>query len=241
MIKEYLSIVIPCKNEENYITQTLTEISLQHGISGTRVIIADGGSDDSTLEMVDDFIKSTLNNLDIEIIKGGTVSVGRNRGASLVKTDLILFLDADVTFTDLCAIEMSLSAIKKNVNIQLLGTTPEYRGERDLLAKLIFKINHRVTRIVSATDPFAVGAYMMIYSYKFRELGGFDENIHQSEDWMLSRKVNPKNFKLIPGLITQDNRRFKRFGYLKMLGMVIGNWFNRGDEKHFKKNVKYWD
>ena len=65
MIKDYLSIVIPCKNEENYIKRTLNEISIQSGISGTRVIIADGGSTDSTLQKIEEFIKSEDNNLKI--------------------------------------------------------------------------------------------------------------------------------------------------------------------------------
>ncbi len=104
MIKDYLSIVIPCKNEENYIRRTLEEISLQFGIRGTRVIVPDGGSTDSTLQKIGEFVKSEDTKLNIEVIEGGTVSVGRNRGAAMVKTPFILFLDADITFTDLLAI-----------------------------------------------------------------------------------------------------------------------------------------
>jgi len=241
MIKDRLSIVIPCKNEENYIRRTLDEISLQFGIRGTRVIVADGGSTDSTLSKIKDFVNSEDNNLDIEVIKGGSVSVGRNRGASLVKTPLILFLDADITFTDLLAIQNALDYLDKNPNIELIGTTPEYMGEFDLAANLIFFFNNITAKIMSIVDPFAVGAFMLISRKKFVEIGGFDEEVHQSEDWLLSRQIKSKNFKLIPNLITQDNRRFKKFGYIKMLKMVIKNWFNRGDKKHFHKDQKYWE
>jgi glycosyltransferase involved in cell wall biosynthesis len=77
MIKDYLSIVIPCKNEENYIKRTLDEISIQSGTKGMRVIIADGGSSDSTIQKIEEFIKSEDNKLNIEVIEGGTVSIGR--------------------------------------------------------------------------------------------------------------------------------------------------------------------
>jgi len=241
MIKDYLSIVIPCKNEENYIKRTLNEISIQSGISGTRVIIADGGSTDSTIQKIEEFVNSEDNNLKIEIIEGGTVSVGRNRGASLVKTPFILFLDADITFTDLLAIDMAFNALKKKPNLELIGTTPEYMGEFDPAANIIFSFNRLTARIMSIVDPFAVGAFMLISRRKFVELGGFDEMVHQSEDWLLSRQIKSKNFKLIPNLITQDNRRFKKFGYLRMLRMVIGNWFNRGNKNHFHKDLKYWE
>ena len=241
MIKDYLSIVIPCKNEENYIKRTLNEISIQSGIRGTRVIIADGGSTDSTLQKIEEFIKSEGNNLKIEVIEGGTVSVGRNRGAAMVKTPFILFLDADITFTDLSAIDTSSNALKENTNLELIGTTPEYMGEPDIAASLIFIFNRFTARIMSITDPFAIGAFMLISRKKFIELGGFDEMVHQSEDWLLSRQIKTKNFKLIPNLITQDNRRFKKFGYLKMLKMAMKNWFNRGNKKHFYEDQKYWE
>jgi glycosyltransferase involved in cell wall biosynthesis len=241
MIKDYLSIVIPCKNEENYIKRTLDEISIQSGTKGMRVIIADGGSTDSTIQKIEEFIKSEDNNLNIEVIEGGTVSVGRNRGAAMVKTPFILFLDADITFTDLLAIEMSFEALKENTNLELIGTTPEYMGEPDIAASLIFIFNRFTARIMSITDPFAIGAFMLISRKKFIELGGFDEMVHQSEDWLLSRQIKTKNFKLIPNLITQDNRRFKKFGYLKMLKMVMKNWFNRSNKKHFYKDQRYWE
>ena len=125
MIKDYLSIVIPCKNEESYIKRTLDEISIQLGINGTRVIIADGGSTDLTLQKIEEFIKSENNKLNIEVIEGGTVSVGRNKGAALVETPFILFLDADITFTDLLAIEIAFDALKDNTDLELIGTTPE--------------------------------------------------------------------------------------------------------------------
>ena len=241
MIKDYLSIVIPCKNEESYIKRTLKEISLQFGIRGTRVIISDGGSTDSTIKKIEEFVKSEDNNLKIDVIEGGSVSVGRNRGADLVKTPFILFLDADVTFTDLSAIDISFNALMENTNLELIGTTPEYMGEFDLAASLIFSFNGLTTRIMSMIDPFAIGAFMLISREKFVELGGFDEMVHQSEDWLLSRQIKSKNFKLIPNLITQDNRRFKKFGYLRMLRMVMKNWFNRGNKKHFYEDQKYWE
>ena len=92
MMKELLTIVIPCKNEERYIGHVFESIQKQKFITGVRIIVADAGSTDKTL----DIIKIYQQALPIEVIEGGKVSVGRNNGAKLVTTPYILFLDADV-------------------------------------------------------------------------------------------------------------------------------------------------
>ena len=93
-IKDKLTIVIPCKNEENYISHLLDSLRLQK-IGDTRVIIADC-STDNTREV----IKNNRAYLNIEIIEGGPVSTARNNAARLVTTPYILFIDADVIFFD---------------------------------------------------------------------------------------------------------------------------------------------
>ena len=71
-------------------------------------------------------------------------------------------------------------------------------------------------------------------------LGGYDEKATQSEDFLLSRKVKPNKFKLIPNLMTQDNRRFKRYGYWSMVKLLYINWKNRNTIEHFYKDQGYW-
>ena len=63
----------------------------------------------------------------------------------------------------------------------------------------------------------------------------------QSEDWLLSKQVNPKKFKIIPSLMTQDNRRFKRYGYWSMVKLIFKNWWNRNNLEYFYKDQKYWN
>jgi glycosyltransferase involved in cell wall biosynthesis len=242
MIKDYLTIIIPCKNEEGYIEKTLESINLQFGISGTRIIIADGGSEDKTLHQIEKFISSGISKIKVEIIQGGSVSKGRNSGASLAQTKYILFLDADVTIPNECGIYFCLNSLIRDTQNVLLGTTPVYRGSKpDFRAKLIFFVNSITTHIISKFQPFAVGSFMMIERETFNQLGGFDESLHQSEDWMLSRKVSPENFILVGSMVTQDNRRFKKFGYFNMVKMVIKNWMNRKNLNHFKKDINYWE
>lgn len=236
-MKDFLTIIIPCLNEEAYIGRTLSYLRGQNEIDGVRIIIADAGSTDSTVEIINKLAEQL--ELNIEIIKGGLPAVGRNAGANLAETPYLLFLDADVTFTHPNVIRESITSLYIG-NYSMIGTCPKYKGESDVRALLIFLMNQIVTWCLSKTSPFAIGGFMVIERSIFNKLGGFNERAHQSEDWLLSRKIKPAEFKLIPKLITQDNRRFKRYGYSKMVMLVFRNWLNRNNESYFYKDQNYW-
>jgi glycosyltransferase involved in cell wall biosynthesis len=99
-----ITIVVPCKNEENYIHHLLDSLRSQN-IGDTRVIIADC-STDATRQV----IKNNSIGLNVEIIDGGPVSIAKNNGARLVTTPYILFIDADVRLQPGAAAAMGASA-----------------------------------------------------------------------------------------------------------------------------------
>jgi glycosyltransferase involved in cell wall biosynthesis len=238
MLSQQLTIVIPTYNEEKYIAQTLYAIASQSGTYKVKIIIADAKSTDNTR-----LVASTNGfelGLDLEIIDGGLPAVGRNAGAKLATTPYILFLDADVTFSHRQTIVQAINELAF-MDYQMIGTTPVYKGEFDIRASIMFGLNKYVTWFLSKTEPFAIGGFTMVNRQVFNSLGGYDEKAKQSEDWLLSKKISPKKFKLIPELITQDNRRFKRYGYFSMVKLLYNNWKNRNNTKYFYEDQGYWD
>jgi glycosyltransferase involved in cell wall biosynthesis len=238
MLSQQLTIVIPTYNEEKYIAQTLYAIASQSGTYKVKIIIADAKSTDNTR-----LVASTNGfelGLDLEIIDGGLPAVGRNAGAKLATTPYILFLDADVTFSHRQTIVQAIDELAF-MDYQMIGTTPVYKGEFDIRASIMFGLNKYVTWFLSKTEPFAIGGFTMVNRQVFNKLGGYDEKATQSEDWLLSKKISPKKFKLIPELITQDNRRFKRYGYFSMVKLLYNNWKNRNNTEHFYKDQGYWN
>src|SRR5437879_12449779 len=89
-----LTIVIPAKNEAKLIPRLLTSLAKQDysKMSSTRVLVADASSTDRTPEIVLSF----RDRLNVEVIRGGMPSVGRNRGAALAETTYVLFLEAAI-------------------------------------------------------------------------------------------------------------------------------------------------
>jgi len=238
MLSQQLTIVIPTYNEEKYIAQTLYAIASQSGTYKVKIIIADAKSTDNT-RLVASTNAFELG-LNLEIIDGGLPAVGRNAGAKLATTPYILFLDADVTFSHRQVIVQAINELSF-VDYQMVGTTPVYKGEFDIRASIMFGLNKYVTWFLSKTEPFAIGGFTMVSRQVFNKLGGYDEKATQSEDWLLSKQIKPNKFKLIPELITQDNRRFKRYGYFSMVKLLYNNWRNRNNTKYFYEDQGYWN
>jgi len=238
MVSKQLTIVIPTYNEGKYIARTLYAIASQSGTHKIKIIIADAKSTDNTRTLAE--VNGFELGLNLKVIDGGLPAVGRNAGAKLATTHYILFLDADVTFTHKYAIKEALDEMISG-KYEMLGTTPVYKGEFDIRASIMFGLNKYVTWLLSKTEPFAIGGFTMVSRRIFNSLGGYDEKAKQSEDWLLSKKIKPNKFKLIPELITQDNRRFKRYGYFSMVKLLYNNWKNRNNTQYFYEDQGYWN
>ena len=229
-----ITIVVPCKNEETYISYLLLHLRNQM-IGDTRIIIADC-STDSTRAV----IQSTKGNLNVEIIDGGPVSIAKNRGAQLVTTPYILFIDADVRFFENTVIRDAVAELESN-NLDLVGLNIKCY-DSDAGARIGFGIFNMVNNILKYFSPFAVGAFMLTRRDRFEEFGGFPEKLSTSEDYFLSRMYSPKKFKIVNHYFGQDSRRFKKMGYSGMASYLIKNFINRNNKDYWNKldSSKYW-
>jgi glycosyltransferase involved in cell wall biosynthesis len=233
-IEDKVTIVVPCKNEENYIAHLLMHLRQQE-IGNTRIIIADC-STDNTREVIQ-VMKGDLN---VEVIDGGPVSIAKNNGAKLATTPYILFIDSDVRFFSDTVISDSVKELESN-DLDLVGAYIKcYDGDKR--AQIGFTLFNIVNRIMSYKVPFAVGAFMLTRRDRFEQFGGFAEKYGTSEDFFLSKKYDVKKFKLVNHYFGQDNRRFQIMGYFGMVWYLVKNFWNRNNESYWNKidYSKYW-
>jgi len=233
-LADKITIVVPCKNEENYIAYLLTHLRNQM-IGSTRIIIADC-STDNTREVIE-IMKGELN---VEVIDGGPVSLAKNNGARLVTTPYILFIDADVRFFKYTVIQDAVNLIESK-NLDLVGLNIKCY-DKDLRAKVGFTAFNLINHALKHFSPFAVGAFMLTRRDRFEEYGGFPENLLTSEDYFLSKKYSPRKFKIIRHHFGQDSRRFKKMGYLGMGKYLVKNFVNRNNKAYWNslEHNKYW-
>jgi len=237
-MNEIVTIVIPAKNEEHYIGKLLESIRDQdyQNIKDVPIFVADAESTDKTCAIVRKF----QNVLNIEIIPGGSVVVGRNNGAEKANTKYVLFIDADVELRDRTIIRRTVEKMEKKklhcVGAYIKcsnGTTPDH---------FTYFLNNLVQFFARFSSPFAVGAFMCIRKDIFETLGKFNIQIHFAEDYFLSKDISPRKFRIIGSVFT-DNRRFKKIGHWNMVKKFVRVALNAKNQSYFFKHKveDYWD
>jgi glycosyltransferase involved in cell wall biosynthesis len=230
-----ITIVVPCKNEENYIHNLLDSLREQN-IGDVKIIIADCSTDNTR-----QVIQTHSAGLNIEIIQGGPVSEAKNNGARLVTTPYILFIDADVRFFEPTVIRDAVVTLESQ-NLDLVGLNVKCY-DRDILAAMGFGLFNVINNVLKHFSPFAVGAFMLTRRDRFEQLGGFPEKFATSEDYFLSRQYDPKKFAIVPHYFGQDSRRFRKMGYFGMARYLVSNFINRNNTSHWARmdGNRYWD
>ena len=231
-----LTIVIPAKNEASMLPRLLGSLVRQdyQGLSVTRILVADAGSTDGTVEAARNF----RDQLCVEIIPGGLPSVGRNAGAKLATTRYVLFLDADVELTDVTLLRRAMGTVcRRNLH---LATVSIGCRQGTFFDNLLYAGSNVMQYVGARWKPFATGMFMLFEREAFWRLGGFNERALFAEDYLLSKGVHRNRFCIVRGRILTTNRRFRKLGHGRMIWMFLKTMLHTWDDKYFLKDQGYW-
>ncbi|HMF65177.1 MAG TPA: glycosyltransferase [Edaphobacter sp.] len=232
-----LTIVIPAKNEAEMLPRLLGSLVRQdyEGMAETRVIVADAGSTDGTVEIALSF----RDRLQVEVIEGGLPSVGRNAGARQATTPYVLFLDADVELPEPTLLRRALWRMRRR-RLHLATTNIACR-EGGFFDDALYMGNNFMQRIGQFLKPFATGMFMLFDREAFWALGGFNERALFAEDYLLSKGVARTRFRIVRGKILTTNRRFQKLGHGKMVWMFFKTMMHTWNDKYFLRDQGYWE
>ncbi len=194
-MQKLVSIIIPTYNEDKNISSSIKSL-LKQTYQAKEILIVDDGSVDQTCNIVHQIIQ--LNNSKIKILTQPHSGPGeaRNLGASKSKGEILLFLDADMTF-DSGFIENLTKPIRKNKTI---GTD----SQDEFLANPVnfWARCWNMGRFAAAgnfTDEYLVsmvpnkenygGIFRAIKTNEFKRVGGFSPGGDYSDDETLSKKL----------------------------------------------------
>ena len=232
-----LTIVIPAKNEETMLPKLLASLCRQDyaGMAQTRVLVADAGSTDGTVEAALQF----RDRLALEVIPGGLPAVGRNAGARLATTRYVLFLDADVELPEPTLLRRALWTMRRR-ELHLVTTNIGCR-HGGFFDDLLYAGNNLMQYVGRYLKPFATGMFMLFDREVFWRLGGFHEQALFAEDYLLSKGVATKRFRIVKGKVLTTNRRFRKLGHMRMVLMFFQTALHSWDDAYFLRDRGYWE
>ena len=203
-----LSIIIPTKNEEAYLPRLLQSIKIQT-FQKIEVIVADANSHDRTREIAKKY--------GCTIVQGGNhPSIGRNKGAAVAQSPLLLFLDADVLLPDKEFLAKTLKEFSaRNLAVACCRTMITKGKPIDhfgvAFANLYFIATERFIK-------HGVGFCTFIRKQIHEQIGGYDEKLVVGEDFdyvIRASKVGEFRF-LRSKKIIISLRRYELEGRIKL-------------------------
>lgn len=199
-----LSVVIPAKNEEEYLPRLLESLEKQT-FKNFEVIVADAKSTDKTREIAKAF--------GARVVEGGLPGVGRNAGAAVAKGEDILFLDADVVLpSQFLAVNYGLFKWKA-VDCATTLMKPLSRKLEDRLIHAAWNVSYRVFERVR---PVCTGFHIFVRRELFEKVGGFEEKMQFCEDLdFVKRACKGNKFRVLPVPVLVSVRRLEKEGRLQ--------------------------
>lgn len=149
-----VSIIIPCYNVEKYLTETLESVRAQT-FTDYEVLLINDGSQDHTLEIIEEYCKSDLR-YHVYTQKNQGVSAARNQGLDLARGEYIAFYDADDFIPKMALENMVMAAELEGADL-VIG---RYRI-RNISGSKMVKSSIRLSnkRVIRRFDPDILWAF----------------------------------------------------------------------------------
>ena len=182
-----ISAIIPAYNEEDTIKSCLETLKRQ-SYSSIEIIVVDDGSSDSTRKIVKDFPN-------IKLLTQGHKGPGqaRNFGSANAKGEILVFVDADMTFDE----NFIKDLVKPIIDGKTIGTFSknEMVKNKDSIWSACWNINKNLPkdRMIAKNYPNEAPVFRAILKSEFEKVGGFDESGQYTDDWSLSKKLGKKS------------------------------------------------
>jgi len=227
----YVSIIIPAFDEENCIGECLTSLFKQ-SFKNYEIIVVDDGSTDGTCQIVRGF-------KGVRLIEGEHKGPGisRNIGSEKAKGEILVFVDADMTF-DRYYLKNLIKPILHDKTNRIIGTTHDYEvatNTKNIWSKLWGQI--RVAPKKLNDEGYADGPiiFRAIRKKVFLKVGGFDPDYGYADDQSLFLKHG------LRPVVAQNTRCYHKnpetlnetFKQSRWIGSSIQTKFFEGPVKHF--------
>lgn len=186
-----ISVIVPVYNEEKLIAACLKSLENQ-SYQNMEIIVIDDGSNDKTQKIISD-LKSEILNLRLFRQQHGGPGNARNLGVSKAAGEILVFVDADMTF-DKNFIEDLTAPIVTGKTIGTFSKNEMVANPHNIWSKC-WNINRNVSpeRMLPSNYPQEANVFRAVLKKEFSRVGGFETTGQYIDDWSLSKKLGIKS------------------------------------------------
>jgi succinoglycan biosynthesis protein ExoA len=199
-----VSIIVPCLNEARTIGSLLTAIYEQtYPRAALEVVIADGGSSDGTLAVIERFggehpglALKVIENLKRSIPSALNLAISASRGEIIVRLDAHSIPNPDY-------VERSVAGLQSGAGDNVGGVWKIQPGSSTWIGRSIAAAaGHRLGvgdaqyRYATQAGPVDTVPFGAFYRKTFQRLGGFDETLLTNEDYEFNTRLRQSGGKV---------------------------------------------
>lgn len=182
-----ISIIIPIYNEEQTIGTCLVSLAKQEGVS-MEVMVVDDGSTDQSVTVAQEAARQQ--GLSLTLLRQQHLGPGqaRNLAAAQATGDILVFVDADMTFAPNFVNRLVAPIISGEA--KGMFTKEEYVSNWESVWARCWNYAQGLPgkRRIPASFPATAPVFRAILKSEFQRVGGFDP-IGYTDDWTVSRKL----------------------------------------------------
>lgn len=216
-----ISIVIPTKNEADYLDGTLAQFAGCLEKFDLEIIVSDANSTDATADIVRRYHAAWGDRIRL-VQKPGkqNIAIGRNLGAAEAGGDILFHMDADVRIPNMERFFVKIR--EKFARPQVVAATvplwiyPEESGLADKFYHLLMNSTIRISFFFNVF--LAKGECQLVRRSAFEHISGYNEKLVAGEDCNLFYRLHKegKIAYLHRLCVHHSPRRFRAYGYCRI-------------------------
>ncbi len=233
----FLSVVIPCKNAEDYIIKCIESLLQQKNLQSLEIIVVDNGSTDGTLKILEGYGSKII----LLRLPDAHISEVRNYGVTRARGKCLAFIDADVEVDKHWLENLRKFLAKKEENNIIkerivTGSTCLIPTNASWLEKIWFGQLQSRDRY---DQVYINSGHLIINKKLFEKIGGFDTSFETGEDEKLCLDARKQGAIIHPHPILKAIHH----GYPKSLKSFFkrARWHGRSMKKYLSHPWQYRD